>query len=424
MFDPMYADPAPTGEESRRVTPIAPEPFSWWDYYLQSPVYEERAICGMYDELADTLTEMGRKALGNLDCPEDFNRYQATPTSNVEFKDSDGYELRTMIVGEIAGSAHGTVLRAIGNYYIAADFKPIDDTNRGVKDILALVMPTHSTTRLSNFWANQTVPLRSAIDVEIGMESDAGEEYLIRPWMRSVDNSNEDDVILLLLFIFKPDPASAGAPQAAPATPVRRAKRKLDDDTPLSSSLSAISPQVAADRIADAKKDVRTPNASDIKLGAYYDPRLLSDYGARCPGWHSLWKGALIPPYNFYERLKPGTLVLVQASLHKKRKIYQINAHSIKVLADSDAPVEPRPIQFPRNWEGSAAPTAATTEFTNFSLKSSPVKATSVASTSKASGSSAGSTSTLDEFEYVESGDIPKNGEDIKAAKKSKKRVA
>jgi hypothetical protein len=121
MFDPMYADPAPTGEESRRVTPIAPEPFSWWDYYLRSPVYEERALCGMYDELADTLTKMGGKALGNLDCPEDFNRYQATPTSNVEFKDSDGYELRTMIVGEIAGSAHGTVLRAIGNYYIAAD---------------------------------------------------------------------------------------------------------------------------------------------------------------------------------------------------------------------------------------------------------------------------------------------------------------
>lgn len=114
----MYSDPAPTGERSHHV---APERFSWWDYYLRSPVYEERALCGMYDELADTLAEMGGKALGNLDCPDDFNRYQATPTSNVEFKDSSGYEFRTMIVGEIAGSAHGTVLRAIGNYYIAAD---------------------------------------------------------------------------------------------------------------------------------------------------------------------------------------------------------------------------------------------------------------------------------------------------------------
>jgi hypothetical protein len=38
-------------------------------------------------------------------------------------------------------------------------------------------------------------------------------------------------------------------------------------------------------------------------------------------------------------------------------------------------------------------------------------------------GSSAGSTSTLDEFEHVESGDVPKNGEDAKVAKKSKKRV-
>jgi hypothetical protein len=146
----------------------------------------------MYDELVSSLSAMDANALGNTDCPEHFNRYQASQTSNIDFKDSNGYEFRTLIVGEIAGSAHGTVMRAIGNYYITPDVsgrflaetcievvrfqaKPIDDATRGVKDMLALVVPTHATTRLSNFWSNQTVPLRSAIDVELGLEADAGE---------------------------------------------------------------------------------------------------------------------------------------------------------------------------------------------------------------------------------------------------------
>lgn len=70
-------------------------------------------------------------------------------------------------------------------------------------------------------------------------------------------------------------------------------------------------------------------SAVDIKIGAYYEPNLLSDYGG--PFFNHVkskfvqldvrdgtpaGKDALIPPYNFYDRLKPGTLVLVQASLH------------------------------------------------------------------------------------------------------------
>jgi hypothetical protein len=146
----------------------------------------------MYNELVNSLSAMDANALGNTDCPEHFNRYQASQTSNINFKDASGYEFRTLIVGEIAGSAHGTVMHAIGNYYITPDVggrllvetctevvpfqaKPIDDATHGVKDMLALVVPTHATTRLLNFWSNQTVPLRSAIDVELGLEADAGE---------------------------------------------------------------------------------------------------------------------------------------------------------------------------------------------------------------------------------------------------------
>ncbi len=60
---------------------------------------------------------MGKAALGNVDCPQDFVRYQPAYSSNIEFRNKDGFEFRTVIVGEIAGPLHGTVMRAIGNYY-------------------------------------------------------------------------------------------------------------------------------------------------------------------------------------------------------------------------------------------------------------------------------------------------------------------
>jgi hypothetical protein len=112
------SDPEPTGERQRHVLSVDhAKLYALWNHYLESPVYEERALCGMYDELANRLESMGSKALGNLDCPGDFGRFQPSRSSNIEYKDEQGYEFRTLIMGEIAGSAHGTVLRAIGNYY-------------------------------------------------------------------------------------------------------------------------------------------------------------------------------------------------------------------------------------------------------------------------------------------------------------------
>ncbi|KAJ7486254.1 hypothetical protein B0H11DRAFT_1648474, partial [Mycena galericulata] len=355
-------------------------------------VYEERVNCGMYDELADTLSAMGPKALGNVDCPDDFIRHQTGGhSSNIEFRDKDGFEFRTLLIGEVAGSVHGTVMRATGNYFASADFKPIDDTKLNVKDILALSMPTCSTTRLANFYENQTVPLRSAIDHEFGIESAAEpyEEFLVRPWLRSSDEgSQQDDLIMCHMLPKYGIPASAGA---AGVTPPRRGKRKLDAENPrsvaaapstppgLPMTVRAAPPLPASNAPLPAGQcfilQLRTSLtesivAADIKLGAFYDPHLLPDYGG--PYFKQIkaklvqldvrdgtegGNNALIPPYQFYDRLKLGTLVLVSASLHifvmpdtdskggqrgKRRKVYQINAHSIKVLADSDAPVEPR----------------------------------------------------------------------------------
>lgn len=102
--------------------------------------------------------------------------------------------------------------------------------------------------------------------------------------------------------------------------------------------------------------------ASDIKLGAFYNPRLLPDYGG--PFFAHVkskliqldvrdgtptGNNALIPPWKFYDWLKPGTLVMVQASLHiflmtdtdfkagnarpKKRKVHSVRVRLILVCS-------------------------------------------------------------------------------------------
>ncbi|KAJ3517667.1 hypothetical protein NLJ89_g346 [Agrocybe chaxingu] len=64
----------------------------------------------------------------------------------------------------------------------------------------------------------------------------------------------------------------------------------------------------------------------------------------------------LIPPWLFYDKLRPGTVVVVEATLicwhinstgkegDKDKNIYQIQGHRIRVLSDSDEDIEIRPI--------------------------------------------------------------------------------
>jgi hypothetical protein len=67
------------------------------------------------------------------------------------------------------------------------------------------------------------------------------------------------------------------------------------------------------------------PLGGEIRLGAFYDPGLLEDYGgayfdherAKLVQHDVRYKAnQLIPPWEYYEALKPGTLVLILATLH------------------------------------------------------------------------------------------------------------
>ncbi|KAJ6624010.1 hypothetical protein B0H10DRAFT_1943504 [Mycena sp. CBHHK59/15] len=322
--------------------------------YCVCTLFARCTASGLYEKVVDQLVDMREKVLANVDYIVDFTKFVEIWSSNIKFQNRSGTEFCTNIVGEIAGPAHGTTRDGV-------DFRPVDD-NSNIKDILVLAMPTDTTTRLANLYKNQTVPLRTVIVNE--SIQDEGKNYILRPWLHALrDDSTSDDIIIVHMLPKYGAPVSAGT-AIATASPIRRTKRKLDDDG-LRTPLAQTSPAISAPTV---------PDASDIKLGAFYDPRLLPDYGGNIStisiiNWfNSMSETAqttaiLIPPWKFYERLRPGMLVLVHASLHiflmgddkRKRKIYQINVHSIKVLSDSDSPVVNRTTPVPKTADPSGS---------------------------------------------------------------------
>lgn len=73
----------------------------------------------------------------------------------------------------------------------------------------------------------------------------------------------------------------------------------------------------------------------DIYVGAHYDPHLLSDYGGNLFRHHAAKLIQhdmrnidlhLIPPWEYYDKLRPGTMVLCNVTLH----LYQMNITNAK----------------------------------------------------------------------------------------------
>ncbi|KAJ7802843.1 hypothetical protein B0H13DRAFT_1931667 [Mycena leptocephala] len=306
---------------------------------LLSPVYGERNASGLYDAIADQVEWMGPDALANLEGWSKNHRYV----------DRKGDELRTAIVGEIAGPEWGTVLRAHGNYFSrnSDNFKPIDDDSK-IKDTLAITVPTNSSTRMYNTVLNEVIALGQVTSANADEDAQNDRDPIVKNWTKaSKPDSENHDVIMLTMLSKYAVPSANGAPK-----PKRTAKRKLDE---------------VDDEVQPAKsfvaEETQYPADADIKLGAHYEPSLLCDYGGAYFN-HSKAKlvqldvrdakNNLIPPWKFYDALKPGTLILAMCSLHcytmaedrqkktKDRKIYQLNAHTIRVLAESDEYIETR----------------------------------------------------------------------------------
>ncbi|KAJ7663749.1 hypothetical protein DFH06DRAFT_986320, partial [Mycena polygramma] len=327
----------------------------------------------LYDSIIDKFEGMGKDALANVDYPDDFTRRIEDWSKNHRFVDKAGNELRTAVVGEILGPAMGTIVRAHGNYFArdGDDFKPIDDKSK-IKDTIALGIPTQSTVKLLNIFLNQVIALGQVTEASADEDSRNGRSPFVKNWTKPGKEGSENHDVIMMSMLPKYGvrvpfdvPSAAGAPKVK-----RTAKRKLDEvDTD-----EGPSTKPEADKTSEPARASISLNSSscasnirfvaeDIKLGAHYEPALLQDYGGSYFN-HIKSKlvqldvrdtqNNLIPPWKFYDALKPGTLVLALVSLHcftmndesgkeaKQRKIYQVNAHSIRVLSESEESVEER----------------------------------------------------------------------------------
>ncbi|KAJ7840655.1 hypothetical protein B0H13DRAFT_1910629 [Mycena leptocephala] len=296
-------------------------------------------------------------------------------------------------------------------------FRPIDDKSK-VKDVIVLRAPTLCEHELLNFYHNQTAAIQDIENTEEALDQAAGLNLDIRSCLRS-DRPDIHSKNLITVVTQKKYgvPASAGGPKlavAASPTKVKHVKRKFgdDDDDEGSDTAAPVEPQVTSDT-------ARYPPDTDIKLGAYYDPRVLEDYGG--PYFqHTNAKlvqldirdaeNKLIPPWKQYSALRPGSFVLVLATIHifvfkdasndrnRDRKFMQLCAHTIRVLDESEFPVHTRTRPIPRTMTDGPGPTAgpstpgrsssAASTFNNFVVtpRSSPSKNVAVGS-----GSGAGS---------------------------------
>ncbi|KAJ6460670.1 hypothetical protein C8R47DRAFT_915875, partial [Mycena vitilis] len=318
----------------------------------------QRNESGVYDSFANQIEAMGAEALANLEYPEDITRHVEW-SGNYKYLGKDGNELRVSIVGKILGPSQGTMMRAQGNFFArnGDNFQPVDDKTK-IKDTIALGIPTCSTVRMHNTVVNQIICATQITTAD-------ADEFKRKGEVRT--------------FPF-----------------IRTAKRKLDDAEDLD---NIYVPKKSEDVAVPAGKQLRALNltrpilitfvADDIKLGAFYEPALLSDFGG---DYFNLIKnklvqhdirdirGALVPPWKIYEELRPGTLVLVLVSLHcfkmgdesnkdgRERRIYHMSAESIRVIAESDEYVEPRDRPIPPNAKRVTAslPARATDSFSNF----------------------------------------------------------
>ncbi|KAK6984011.1 hypothetical protein R3P38DRAFT_3456331 [Favolaschia claudopus] len=349
-------------------------------------IFLERLEDGMYDSVNKQIMERPTSLallqyIGTKKRPATVYR-GIDWAGNLVFNDGPGKnanEIRATMFGEIAEPVHGTMVSARGNHYegnTSATFKPIDDKTK-VKDVLVLRAPTLCGVTTSGLWHNQRALLQDIISTEKNQDEAFGwHPFYNTPFRSSTTDNPREDMIAIYTQKKYGVPTSAGAPGSAGATPPStpqkavRAKRAFVSDGATDSD-DEREPAGSSGGVNDAAAaGLEVPGPEKIFLGAFYDPRLLEDFGG--PSFklvkarlrqldHRGADNTLIPPWNHYSAFRPGSLIVATVSIHiytfkaegtdrdKDRKIFQIEAHTIRVLDESDFPVEKRLIHVPRH---------------------------------------------------------------------------
>ncbi|KAK7471088.1 hypothetical protein VKT23_002503 [Stygiomarasmius scandens] len=389
-----------------------------------SPLFDARRNPqGLYQYLVTLVDQrMQKAAFANAVPGQDYVRAVRPGTRTYGFMDGQGRPFTTNVFREIMGPKYGTLITARYNHYPGENrFNPIalDDHSKPCKAVLALGCPSFATEAVADLWHDQ---LCSAVELqrydrvweeEVARNAIASgqkpESFLVKEFVKNTDVSNlfdpQPNCMLLIGPVMYTTPpqglqtqdSSLPTRTAAVATREGMKRRRLrvdgssvstaSEDMEQSSGTAStpanavtVATAASAPNVADTTSTSGRlfPRGDQIFVGATYDPSLQYDYGGAAfnlvnsrlvqPDFRDT-RQRLICPWDFYDKLRPGTIVIanidIAVYLMNGRKTYHANILSLRILGESDVPVE-RPRVFVAPNTVASGPSAES--FNSFSL--------------------------------------------------------
>ncbi|KAL0580158.1 hypothetical protein V5O48_001868 [Marasmius crinis-equi] len=320
---------------------------------------------GLYPHMVDVLSNMGKSALCNTNFNSDFFRRARVDnwSKNYGYHDSSNLEFTANVFGEVVGEQYGTLLGPDGNHYPGRpDEEPRPVTDRSsVKPVIVLAKPSLCDEVLGDYFHDQIVVFNDIRRADQIQEEEDNEQFDVKEIIRFKQGSSEPCFIALhgpLLYTVERDTSSNGK-----APPRIMAKRRANGAPVRQPQVEPAVAQASQDediRHGRPLEEHELPGPEAVRVGAKYSPWVLPGYGG--PKFDQRiarviqadWRdgpGHLIPPWNTWQMLRPGTVIMatvvinvfvmppvIRGRLH--RKTYQALIKSLRILGRSDVPVE------------------------------------------------------------------------------------
>ncbi|KAH7924621.1 hypothetical protein BV22DRAFT_1066428 [Leucogyrophana mollusca] len=334
-----------------------------------STVYIARAQSGLYDSAVDQIVALPRgTALAMSTYEEDFTRVTNNWSGNFSYHSTgSNNEHESILIGQLCHSSSGTKFTARGNHYVGTGFNPIyiEDKSR-VKFIFTLSRPSHATPRMQTLWDNQVATLNEVIDADRAELTKRNKTLPFKEWTdhSTGDKSLPPDLINILsgqIYVIECDSGMQDVDSKFTVA-----------DTPPSPPITNIPTGTFA-----------ITHTDEITINDLYNPSILSDYGGdlfrhdkamlRQLDMRDL-NNDLVPPDAWYSTFRPGCLIMARVTMHafswESRRVYQLNAHSLRLLDSSIEPIEERLCDSIHSTSPASlsSSTAASTAMASFSL--------------------------------------------------------
>ncbi|KAJ3538746.1 hypothetical protein NMY22_g5037 [Coprinellus aureogranulatus] len=254
------------------------------------------------------------------------------PGQNVgrqDFVTNGGDPFNINVWGVTLSNAQGSMLKATGQWLIGrgGQNRIVDGTT--VRHLILLGCPPNASEKLKKAFANQRLMFQHIVRKDL---KDANYPRGSDKWNPFIPDEPVDE---------------NGDPRQVP--PTKESQKEEDDEIqfedleaePGNDALPGPIDEAMADSTNDAMHSAATASSTPtVQLGAYYDPRLLPDFGGDI--------------FDFKKsKLVQHDIVDTEGKLVAPWETYQIIAERIKIIEESDQPIEPREIT---HLEPAAAP--------------------------------------------------------------------